>query len=83
MFVLATIMSGCSTTHPNQVNHNYLVKQSDKIYQEDVVGKGSVMSGTTGESVTDTAEFYRNKFYQCAIKYNGLIDRILKGNSNG
>ncbi|QYA57482.1 putative o-spanin protein [Hafnia phage vB_HpaM_SarahDanielle] len=65
------------------VNPNYHVTQSDKIYQEDVVGKGAVMEGKTGEAVTDTAEFYRNEFYQCAIKYNGLIDRILKGNSNG
>lgn len=39
-----------------------------------------MVKGTKGEDLASAMEFYRDGFYECAIKANNLIDMILLGN---
>ncbi|CBX44358.1 hypothetical protein ErPhphiEa104_gp015 [Erwinia phage phiEa104] len=36
------------------------------------------LDGTDGLAVTSSLEYWRDKYFTCAVPYNGLIDVILK-----
>ncbi|AZV02102.1 hypothetical protein Arno162_62 [Pectobacterium phage Arno162] len=36
------------------------------------------LSGTNGLAVSASLEFWRDRYFECAIPYNGLIDTLMK-----
>ncbi|AIW03858.1 o-spanin [Citrobacter phage Moogle] len=77
IFVLLSLISGCSTNKVNSTFKNSQVSESDKYTQEET---RYTVKGTKGEDLASAMEFYRDGFYECAIKANNLIDMILLGN---
>lgn len=74
--LLIVSVTGCSTNKqtpsPRIVQANLLQKQETdgtKLHQ---------LSGTDGLAVTESMEYWRGKYFQCAIPYNGLIDVVTK-----
>ncbi|XAO54201.1 O-spanin component [Yersinia phage vB_YenM_P778] len=69
-------MSACSTNKPTPTKP---VVQANLLQKEETDGqKLKQLTGTDGLALTSTMEYYRDKYMECAVSKNGLIDVLLQ-----
>ncbi|ACH88926.1 conserved hypothetical protein [Erwinia phage phiEa21-4] len=76
--VLVMTTASCSTK-PQPTLQQKPVVQANLLQKQETDGtKLKQLDGTDGLAVTSSLEYWRDKYFTCAVPYNGLIDVILK-----